>query len=155
MADHPHVRGENIHRQFIAHVIPGSSPRAWGKLSNKRRKERNRRIIPTCVGKTTLGFGTKGHYTDHPHVRGENAALTSLMLGGFGSSPRAWGKPPKCMFRKLVNRIIPTCVGKTRITPKNGSMQSDHPHVRGENDTVASHDHGNVGSSPRAWGKLG
>ena len=51
-AEHPHVRGENrVLFRPVASLI-GTSPRAWGKLKQLRRRDYAHRNIPTCVGKT-------------------------------------------------------------------------------------------------------
>ena len=52
----------------------------------------------------------------------------------------------------MLNRLIPTCVGSTTLSPRLDIISSAHPHVCGEhaaNDFLHSHD---TGSSPRVWG---
>ena len=53
-ADHPHVRGEKSCSQFCPFSLSGSSPRAWGKVVGDVHGSLLLRIIPTCVGKSSL-----------------------------------------------------------------------------------------------------
>ncbi len=50
-------------------------------------------------------------------------------------------------------RIIPTCVGKSRLPARPSATTPDHPHVRGEKVLVTVRTFHDDGSSPRAWGK--
>ena len=53
-----------------------------------------------------------------------------------------------------VDRVIPTCVGKTPPYKWAGYNEPGHPHVCGENFFERVHPIEVVGSSPRVWGKL-
>ena len=112
--DHPHVRGEKARDRV--HHLPrrGSSPRAWGKGLPVVVRRQCRRIIPTCVGKSATPPRPSASTTDHPHVRGEKAAVNAPLSICSGSSPRAWGKGQVHAVRPQAVRIIPTCVGKRR-----------------------------------------
>ncbi len=91
--------------------------------------------------------------TDHPHGRGENIPMMTLVVNDPGPSPRAWGKRATRADLNTQSRTIPTGVGKTRRQASTTPTSSDHPHGRGEN--LASFNHCSVipGPSPRAWGK--
>ena len=131
---HPHVRGENglqarclslasrftptcvgkmLNMQTKIDNIPGSPPRAWGKLpwriSSRRRPTvhphvrgenalahdrtaAQPRFTPTCVGKMDADTLNARSDAVHPHVRGEN--------GYFYHAPAN------------TERFTPTCVGK-------------------------------------------
>ena len=154
VSDHPHVRGENDRRALCSKEEGGSSPRAWGKLGTALGIGIGARIIPTCVGKTLVACANTAMPMDHPHVRGENFECVACNGGGGGSSPRAWGKQERDSGHGLLDRIIPTCVGKTAIWSARSSRLSDHPHVRGENLLRKVLRLREIGSSPRAWGKL-
>jgi len=52
-SDHPHVRGEKETHDDGGCAGRGSSPRAWGKGYGGEQGIRRRRIIPTCVGKSS------------------------------------------------------------------------------------------------------
>ena len=106
-------------------------------------------------------------------MRGEYPLLSYFCFRGFGSSPRAWGIPPRSAAVTGSNRFIPTCVGNTSAAESTAWGKAVHPHVRGEYVCPASapkawwtvHPHvrgeydgiertanGVDGSSPRAWG---
>jgi len=110
----------------------GSSPRAWGILTNVLKK--------------------KFIFLVHPHVRGEY-----LFSGKFesylnGSSPRAWGIQQSRWRCASKGRFIPTCVGNTVSKLSKSFFFLVHPHVRGEYVNFSARPSNVDGSSPRAWG---
>ena len=152
-ADHPHGRGENIRQKAEVGSYGGPSPRAWGKLRGEVRRVARQRTIPTGVGKTIRHHRNRYQKADHPHGRGENTVRKKRMRLGRGPSPRAWGKPLGERLLDVVERTIPTGVGKTRGRSRRARRLTDHPHGRGENsDSMATNDKC-YGPSPRAWGK--
>jgi len=152
-SDHPHVRGEKHRRALFPRGWHGSSPRAWGKAPLGLGVGEPCRIIPTCVGKSSVCHFFHFVSPDHPHVRGEKLALSPVPTTLTGSSPRAWGKGVEGDSPPLPARIIPTCVGKRMFGCDGSSVISDHPHVRGEKRRRGRRGPTNGGSSPRAWGK--
>ncbi len=87
-------------------------------------------------------------------MRGEKAEAAEAEAEAAGSSPRAWGKGAQGRQLHHAVRIIPTCVGKRKITSETSRSASDHPHVRGEKLAGPVPIRKPVGSSPRAWGKV-
>ena len=153
-SDHPHGRGENSYRLSGKHLRRGPSPRAWGKRMKTPVAKREKRTIPTGVGKTWKYDPVEAIEADHPHGRGENLALRPRRLEACGPSPRAWGKRLLCRGVKMPKRTIPTGVGKTPNHRQNRRFFSDHPHGRGENPLCIQPKRHSCGPSPRAWGKL-
>ena len=158
--DHPHARGENLAPSWRPHSARpgyGPSPRAWGKLLPESLSKLVERTIPTRVGKTAPPSRDSCGCTDHPHARGENLAPSwrpHSARPGYGPSPRAWGKLLPESLSKLVERTIPTRVGKTAPPSRDSCGCTDHPHARGENLCVRRDLLHDGGPSPRAWGKL-
>ena len=172
-SDHPHVREEKILKPTKPTWLNGSSPRAWGKVDVILRDHPAPRIIPTCVGKRASNGWRAGrgriiptcvgkspdlpefHFpvSDHPHVRGEKAAIMGQFGRIFGSSPRAWGKDRLRPLGKVFFRIIPTRVGKRLLPFAPVPRNSDHPHACGEKVTPHLPPAFFIGSSPRVWGK--
>ena len=153
-ADHPHGRGENTTISIEAFALSGPSPRAWGKLTGVHRHVRQKRTIPTGVGKTFLDVDDDAHAADHPHGRGENVPQTINGATVIGPSPRAWGKRSAPHHDPRPSRTIPTGVGKTARTRPHRRGKADHPHGRGENTGSLTTMLLGLGPSPRAWGKL-
>ena len=91
VAVHPHARGEQSETQMRAAVQTGSSPRAWGTDHPRRLAVAQRRFIPTRVGNRLMRLAPSGRRSVHPHARGEQLAVNSIMPPTSGSSPRAWG----------------------------------------------------------------
>ena len=90
-AVHPHVHGERWAVMAYWTVSTGSSPRAWGTLTDLPVPNLLPRFIPTCMGNASAERRGFLPVSVHPHVHGER-------FGGFvplstvdGSSPRAWG----------------------------------------------------------------
>ena len=112
---HPHVRGAYLPGLIPGKICLGSSPRAWGLLSDKYFSIRSARFIPTCVGLTNYSYCCNVIITVHPHVRGAYSSTKSSNTSGIGSSPRAWGLFPDQLILAVPVRFIPTCVGLTKI----------------------------------------
>ena len=90
-AVHPHVCGERLLWIGVIFTIHGSSPRVWGTLPAELTPPIYRRFIPTCVGNAEERDLTEDEATVHPHVCGEREQDLTLIMQGFGSSPRVWG----------------------------------------------------------------
>ena len=153
--DHPHERGERVHREAFARTYGGSSPRAWGADEPARARHLPVRIIPTSVGSgCTWRRGTRPG-RDHPHERGERRTAAQSMGSSPGSSPRAWGAEVSGGGEVLGVGIIPTSVGSGCSRRRGRSRSADHPHERGERLFARDRTVSVWGSSPRAWGAAG
>ena len=149
---HPHVRGEHSSVPVSTPTAIGSSPRAWGTLRPGRRRVRQARFIPTCVGNTWPRARPAPRRSVHPHVRGEHSEIWLPGPPGYGSSPRAWGTLLRSRPADGEYRFIPTCVGNTGRPPATSRSPPVHPHVRGEHGSPTGVHRPSWGSSPRAWG---
>ena len=151
--EHPHMRGENPRFARTGVVCVGTSPHAWGKRYTPAHRRGAPRNIPTCVGKTTRRRARLTRESEHPHMRGENRPSRSRGDRIHGTSPHAWGKQIGDPRLKLVDRNIPTCVGKTDGRPEKKPALPEHPHMRGENFAIMKRTGEMAGTSPHAWGK--
>ena len=88
----------------------------------------------------------------HPHVCGEHSRKISDIPQLCGSSPRVWGAPLLSVLRTSLIRLIPTCVGSTRLRRTRHNARTAHPHVCGEHKKAAQALRARHGSSPRVWG---
>ena len=149
---HPHVRGEHEKDFSSDRLGNGSSPRAWGTLTEVIIFPWPIRFIPTCVGNTRDGRGRDDPETVHPHVRGEHRWRNRGRDPRTGSSPRAWGTRLYRVRDATALRFIPTCVGNTILFNILSPPSPVHPHVRGEHTATAWRKSAAPGSSPRAWG---
>ena len=152
--DHPHLRGEHAAPLRCASFAAGSSPPAWGAPQRLGDASQSEGIIPTCVGSTLLTDATHRVAGDHPHLRGEHLGRDFAVLFFEGSSPPAWGAPLRSGLRSHPSGIIPTCVGSTRSRSRRAASRPDHPHLRGEHQTLTIGSSPTKGSSPPAWGAL-
>ena len=152
--DHPHVRGEHLSYLRALNEGDGPSPRAWGAHHPGGRHGGHQRTIPTCVGSTPPPPSETTRWPDHPHVRGEHAALGGEDVEGGGPSPRAWGAQGDQECEARTGRTIPTCVGSTQWFGIDHQGKPDHPHVRGEHARLTEDLPARGGPSPRAWGAL-
>ena len=167
------MRGEYSSVAATLSHVSGSSPHAWGIQHGGGRQGLQLRFIPTCVGNTRQCSFASGHWSVHPHMRGEYAQpnLSTFFVTRFiptcvgntlqlaicriihrGSSPHAWGirRPPPA--QRPATRFIPTCVGNTRAMMRDSSVYSVHPHMRGEYSGRTPPPCSPRGSSPHAWG---
>ena len=90
---------------------------------------------------------------DHPHTRGENANMREPELSNAGPSPHAWGERDGNLFHFVNLRTIPTRVGRTTPPGSSTTVETDHPHTRGENAPNVPSSRRMYGPSPHAWGE--
>ena len=149
---HPHVRGED--RACTGVVAPGSGspPRAWGGPMDPASFARERRLTPTCVGRTAAPAKPHALSPAHPHVRGEDRVRSTNPGYCFGSPPRAWGGRRQDPCGGAARRLTPTCVGRTWCGQGTWRRRPAHPHVRGEDSRSTPAASAIRGSPPRAWG---
>ena len=110
----------------------GTSPQAWGKVSQAEKAAVTGRNIPTGVGKRCALSSLMYFKTEHPHRRGEKAGYPFGQSMSDGTSPQAWGKVLGIACPYLGYRNIPTGVGKSCSSTGARTMTSEHPHRRGE-----------------------
>ena len=109
-------------------------------------------IIPACAGSTLNTSSPCSFARDHPRMRGEHYCLSSVYIGGIGSSPHARGARRGSRHGAHSAGIIPACAGSTPSGPSHGSWPGDHPRMRGEHDTRMLDWQASEGSSPHARG---
>ena len=151
--EHPHACGENNRRTANSSCADGTSPRMWGKRRQEPAIERDRRNIPTHVGKTSRGTTPTIARSEHPHACGENSRRRRISSMVAGTSPRMWGKLNRVGEVGRVRRNIPTHVGKTMSGTSSAPCSTEHPHACGENCIKPSALVQTLGTSPREWGK--
>ncbi len=132
-----HVRGSD----FIPICLPCALSRKFFAL--------------TCVGKTGTASATGTTPTEHPHMRGEDWHCQCYRHHTNGTPPHAWGRPNPNRWRQLLCRNTPTCVGKTPTRRSIHSPSEEHPHMRGEDQTLTDGGNCYVGTPPHAWGRRG
>ena len=151
---HPHVCGEHIIWCAWRCRGVGSSPRMRGTPGAGYVHEAAHGLIPTCVGSTSAEAAYYAVASAHPHVCGEHLLLPSIACRSSGSSPRVWGARHLVEGYEYPVRLIPTCVGSTRMWSRALTAAEAHPHVCGEHATACGHFADIAGSSPRVWGAL-
>ena len=149
---HPHARGERAPELPEDDAITGSSPRPWGTLAVRQRRQRVKRFIPTPVGNAQLTWAPLSMAAVHPHARGERGQYAAKAEITGGSSPRPWGTPRHEDIQAGVLRFIPTPVGNAAGAGCTGRWLAVHPHARGERSLTISLTTSISGSSPRPWG---
>ena len=149
---HPHACGE--HKSWVRSIdkTSGSSPRMWGTHFLTANGPNRHRFIPTHVGNTGMSSMMAEKTTVHPHACGEHFLPCQETFLNTGSSPRMWGTPFRFWSRDRHLRFIPTHVGNTRRSGKQGHDGSVHPHACGEHIKWHFSPPLKFGSSPRMWG---
>ena len=72
MGKHPHGRGEDRERPYLALTLLETPPRSWGRLRKMQPGDSVLGNTPTVVGKTILKTYRKIQTGKHPHGRGED-----------------------------------------------------------------------------------
>ncbi len=116
---------------------------------------KQRRNIPTRVGKSTRPTGHQPERPEHPHSRGEKSHDNDRITTPNGTSPLAWGKAVAAKTNLIVDRNIPTRVGKRKEQVFPFRKSTEHPHSRGEKCAQGKAFVNKSGTSPLAWGKEG
>ena len=146
------MRGEDGDLFGTQELAIGSPPRAWGGHTRARRDASDKRLTPTCVGRTPRRGPRRARSAAHPHVRGEDRVRALIVPPDGGSPPRAWGGRDPKNVEPWQLRLTPTCVGRTGCSSSIAVGKSAHPHVRGEDRLARAVDVLHDGSPPRAWG---
>jgi len=150
---HPHGRGEDALSLYTSSDDGETPPRAWGRLKGISGLFAFDRNTPTGVGKTIYGERPPLDDWKHPHGRGEDLSLISLLEGREETPPRAWGR--RGLHEIMINKPgnTPTGVGKTAAGAEGAVGAGKHPHGRGE-DGISRNASGRlVETPPRAWGR--
>ena len=137
------------------YAADGSPPRAWGGRGTGGVEPDDGRLTPTCVGRTSPAPPAGPARTAHPHVRGEDECRGGRRSPPGGSPPRAWGGRRDNGIRYAIERLTPTCVGRTVCPHAVHRNSAAHPHVRGEDRCRHPQAKARAGSPPRAWGGPG
>ena len=151
-AGHPHAGGEIIAELKITIRDDGPSPRGWGNQDIVDDRGRDRRAIPTRVGKSCCVPRRRLPRSGHPHAGGEITSEHRHYPQGSGPSPRGWGNPASRQSKSTLFRAIPTRVGKSRRMIPRQVLFSGHPHAGGEIADLCALASSEHGPSPRGWG---
>ena len=135
LSDHPHAGGENEIGLWGVTAKDGPSPRGWG--------EHSRLLNPPP------------DFPDHPHAGGENEVHRAGAHERAGPSPRGWGELRQRDHPGVLDRTIPTRVGRTPTGCPAAPGGTDHPHAGGENQSKVGAQRASLGPSPRGWGEHG
>ncbi len=90
----------------------------------------------------------------HPHTHGEHGGDPHAWITSLGSSPHAWGTPPRVGGVPRDGRFIPTRMGNTGVSVISARFGPVHPHTHGEHRRSSVPSSTRRGSSPHAWGTL-
>ena len=151
---HPHARGELESKHINTFHGNGSSPRSWGTQRVVQPLQHVCRFIPTLVGNSTQALLFVPGFPVHPHARGELNNPHVRALADAGSSPRSWGTLHPLFAVVHSSRFIPTLVGNSSNHSARATINSVHPHARGELRSISTIYREYTGSSPRSWGTL-
>lgn len=110
---HPHMCGEDHRGLLLVVVLGGSPPHTWGGPAQGLTGSQDRRLTPTCVGRTYCSVSSAYPGTAHPHMRGEDAVVDAAEVHGHGSPPHARGGRRTPRSGALPLRLTPTCAGRT------------------------------------------
>ena len=105
------------------------------------------------MGKTIAAWSLIVRRQEHPHIRGEDPSANAFNHFVKGTSPHAWGRPPRAFDADSYRRNIPTYVGKTDVLDRLEKQTQEHPHIRGEDSNAAPTSYPDSGTSPHTWGR--
>ena len=147
------MRGEDNHKKLCRCDKGGSPPHARGRLKLEVTKDPITRITPACAGKTPFGVSRYGGMQDHPRMRGEDFARSTIASSRSGSPPHARGRQTMSFNLGTAWRITPACAGKTGRGTVREPSAPDHPRMRGEDERSNPDYLDTIGSPPHARGR--
>ena len=147
------MRGEDPARPDHRRRNGGSPPHARGRRTRRTGKANRTRITPACAGKTSVCIRVEIFTGDHPRMRGEDLSRRSIISSKWGSPPHARGRRRAGHFSASNERITPACAGKTDRSQIRVRLRSDHPRMRGEDESTSFVMRRSFGSPPHARGR--
>ena len=152
-SDHPRMRGEDGFVCRFHGFALGSPPHARGRRQRRALGRAAARITPACAGKTEPATVRLQSMGDHPRMRGEDGDQLNQNRHQLGSPPHARGRPPTVRRNAGPSRITPACAGKTLRGANRDDNESDHPRMRGEDQSRMKLPSYARGSPPHARGR--
>ncbi len=91
--EQPRVRGDDDARMSASASSEGTAPRARGRRAAKYRARNRSRNSPACAGTTRRTTVTRRPSAEQPRVRGDDTDERQAHHMGWGTAPRARGRP--------------------------------------------------------------
>jgi len=140
--EHPRLRGENDHINIKTNLADGAPPPARGERAAGAALARLGRSTPACAGRTRRTRSPPPAGSEHPRLRGENAACSWAASRACGAPPPARGEPHPRRGPRRQRRSTPACAGRTSWRSSSHACCAEHPRgapppARGEQGGVA------------------
>ena len=132
--EHPRVRGDDLDTITGRHNRAGTPPRARGRRTHPWWPLLRGRNTPACAGTTATACGCTSSPAEHPRVRGDDPDFLRRFVDG--------------------QRNTPACAGTTWTTASPTMRSTEHPRVRGDDAITALVTVLQLGTPPRARGRL-
>ena len=129
---HPRLRGEHTVFSVACNSASGSSPLTRGALTQRRRPQLPRGLIPAYAGSTRCLERECRGPSAHPRLRGEHATTGTAEIPRTGSSPLTRGAPRRLWRRVVRAGLIPAYAGSTDNYGTHIHRRKAHPRLRGE-----------------------
>ena len=130
--DHPRLRGEQMKMYVDIATGEGSPPLARGTAIGTFAALAAAGITPACAGNSCTRIRLPRPVRDHPRLRGEQRAFSSILLRDLGSPPLARGTEYRNWLTLPRRRITPACAGNRKMLDETVKTMRDHPRLRGE-----------------------
>ena len=130
--DHPRLRGEQLTRAGRVVREMGSPPLARGTARRYAHGVLLPGITPACAGNRVPTCAHQIGDGDHPRLRGEQLAPSSLKTLAMGSPPLARGTDKNNPRKNDKAGITPACAGNSSRQLPFLCSCGDHPRLRGE-----------------------
>jgi len=153
--EHPRLRGENLLVPGVWNRRCGAPPPARGELWRVAGGFARWRSTPACAGRTRRSHRAVMGWPEHPRLRGENVMCPPGGGAAGGAPPPARGEREDLAAALGRERSTPACAGRTESAPLAAAHSSEHPRLRGENQTVARTFSTRYGAPPPARGEQG
>ena len=131
--DHPRSRGDNATNNTLKRALAGSPPLTRGQQAGRSLVDSEAGITPAHAGTTRGRHSDERGHRDHPRSRGDNFAISSMVMVSIGSPPLTRGQLDRPYAKTAAGRITPAHAGTTRCLLSGDPCKEDHPRSRGDN----------------------
>ena len=153
--EHPRVRGDDCGGPDSTALAGGTPPRARGRHQDGAVGRLVARNTPACAGTTLVPEEGTMTEMEHPRVRGDDRMVMSSTGRYCGTPPRARGRLYRPRFEPGDRGNTPACAGTTTYRAMGWGTLWEHPRVRGDDGTALQTSISDIGTPPRARGRLG
>ena len=152
--EHPRIRGDHGMRTATSSTRVGTSPHTRGSQLASSGATVDIGNIPAYAGITSVIGALSMAWWEHPRIRGDHDALSTVRFSVTGTSPHTRGSRLPRGHSALNAGNIPAYAGITRMGCAGEGGGREHPRIRGDHGGGWTSRRWHQGTSPHTRGSL-